>query len=156
MLLSRCGKLIKRNAIRYRDCIIHIIIFIASPIITIQPQSKTFKEKERSVLALWIAATGVGPIYYTWQKYDPFSDSWVLPSNRAENAKSLKLKFSMITEEDQGIYHCIVSNGDGHVISDNINITVYGMLYICHYIEMYNIINQLILINHNKHTYITG
>ena len=46
------------------------------------------------------------------------------------NAQSLKLKFSVITEEDEGIYCCIVSNDDGHVISNYVNITVYGMLLI--------------------------
>ena len=31
-------------------------------------------------------------------------------------------------EEDQGMYHCIVTNDDGSIISDNVNITVYGKL----------------------------
>ena len=106
------------------------ISFIASPVITIQPKSKIFKENQRSILALWIAGTGVGPISYKWQKYDPFSDSWIPPSSRAVNAQSLKLKFSVITEEDEGIYCCIVSNDDGHVISNYVNITVYGMFII--------------------------
>ena len=32
----------------------------------------------------------------------------------------------MITEEDEGVYHCIVTNDDGSVVSDNATITVYG------------------------------
>ena len=93
-----------------------------------QPKSQTFKDKERNVLALWIAATGEGPVYYKWEKYDPFSDSWIPPSSRAENIKSLNLTFSVITDEDQGIYHCIVSNDDGHVVSYDANVIVYGKL----------------------------
>ena len=44
------------------------------------------------------------------------------------NITSPNLTFSIITEEDQGIYHCNVSNDDGHVVSDNANVTVYGKL----------------------------
>ena len=29
-------------------------------------------------------------------------------------------------EEDEGIYHCVVTNPDGSVVSDNATITVYG------------------------------
>ena len=101
---------------------------IVSPVITIQPNSQVIKDKERNFLVFWVFATGVGHLYYQWQKYDPFSNSWIPPSNRAENIKSFNLTFSVITEEDQGIYHCIVSNDDGHVVSENATITVYGKL----------------------------
>ena len=67
-------------------------------------------------------------MYYKWEKYDSFSDSWIPPSSRAENIKSVNLTFSVITDEDQGIYRCIVSNDDGHVISYDANIIVYGKL----------------------------
>ena len=67
-------------------------------------------------------------MYYKWEKYDSFSDSWIPPSSRAENIKSVNLTFSVITDEDQGIYHCIVSNDDGHVVSYDANIIVYGKL----------------------------
>ena len=95
-----------------------------------QPKSQTFKDKEKNILTLWIAATGIGPIYYQWQKYDPFSNSWVAPSSRAENITSPNLKFNLITEEDQGLYHCIASNDDGSIVSDDAKITVYGKLQI--------------------------
>ena len=75
-----------------------------------------------------VVATGVGHIYYLWQKYDSYSDSWILVSSRAEDDTSLTLNFSIITEEDQGVYRCIVANYDGSVISDNVTITVFGML----------------------------
>ena len=39
------------------------------------------------------------------------------------------MTFSVIMEEDHGMYHCIVTNDDGSVISDDVNITVYGKLY---------------------------
>jgi len=32
----------------------------------------------------------------------------------------------VITEEDEGVYHCIVTNDDGSIVSDNATITVYG------------------------------
>ena len=99
-----------------------------SPIIITQPKSQVIKDKERNIVVLWVFANGTESLYYQWQKYDLFSNSWIPPSNRAENIKSLNLTFSVITEEDQGIYHCIVSNDDGHVVSDNATITIYGML----------------------------
>ena len=103
-------------------------ISIASPVIAMQPKSETFKNKERSIVALWIIATGIGPIHYQWEKYDSLSDKWILPSSRAVGITSSNLTFSIITEEDEGIYHCIVNNDDGHIVSDNANIIVYGKL----------------------------
>ena len=98
----------------------------ASPVITVHPKSQTFKDKQRNVLTLWTVATGALPIYYQWQKYDPLSNNWISPSTRAENVTSPNLTFSVITEEDEGLYHCIASNVDGNVFSDYANITVYG------------------------------
>ena len=108
----------------------HITVSTASPIITLQPISCTFKSKKRNVLVFEIVATGhgVGQIKYTWQKYDSFNDSWIPVSDRAINDTSPTLNFSVITEEDQGMYHCIVSNYDGSVSSDNVTITVFGRL----------------------------
>ena len=102
------------------------VFYIASPIITVQPMSRTFKHNKRNVSAFQIIATGVGHVYYLWQKYDSFTDSWVPLSSRAVNDTSPNLNFSTITEEDQGIYHCIVKNYDGSVTSDNASITVFG------------------------------
>jgi len=68
----------------------------------------------------------MGPIHYQWEKYQPSDGSWMKPSNRAVNTTSSKLIFSVITEEDEGVYHCIVTNDDGSVVSDNATITVYG------------------------------
>lgn len=118
----------------------HIYLFsIASPVISIQPKSHRFKDNERNVQALRIVATGLGPIYYQWQKFDPLSKNWVSPSVRAVYTNSLNLTFSIITEEDQGIYRCVVSNNDGHVVSDSANVTVYGKLipasFVCCIIE---------------------
>ena len=94
-----------------------------------QPKSQTVKEKETNVLALWIAATAVGPIHYQWQKYDTHTNSWISPSNRADNITSPNLTFNVITEEDEGLYHCIAGNDDGNVSSLDARITVYGKLY---------------------------
>ena len=106
----------------------HLIVFTASPIITLQPTSRTFKYNKRNVLAFEIVATGVGQIEYMWQKYNPLTDSWIPVSGRAINDTSPTLNFSVITEEDQGMYHCMVSNYDGNVTSDNATITVFGRL----------------------------
>ena len=95
-----------------------------------QPRSQTFKDKEKNVLTLQIIATGVGPIHYQWQKYDPFTNSWIPPSSRTEYVTSPNLTFSVITEEDQGLYRCIASNDDGTVLSHHANITVYGKFII--------------------------
>ena len=93
-----------------------------------QPTSRIFKYDRRDVLVFEIFATGVGQIEYLWQKYDPFTDSWIPISSRAINNTSPTLKISVITEEDQGMYHCIVTNYDGSVTSDNVTITVFGRL----------------------------
>jgi len=71
-------------------------------------------------------ATGMDPILYKWEKYQSSSISWITPSNTVVNATSPTLKFTVITEEDEGIYRCIVTNDDGSVASDNATITVYG------------------------------
>ena len=93
-----------------------------------QPTSRTFKYNKRNVPVFEIVATGVGHITYLWQKYDSYNNSWVSLLSRAMNDSSPNLNFSLITEEDQGIYHCIVTNYDGSVTSDNVTLTVYGML----------------------------
>ena len=46
------------------------------------------------------------------------------------NITSPNLTFSVIMEEDQGIYQCIVTNDDGSVPSDNVNIAVQGKIFI--------------------------
>ena len=71
-------------------------------------------------------AIGIGPIYYQWEKYDSVEDTWITPSYRADNISSHHLVFSGITDEDEGIYHCIVTNDDGSVVSDNATVTVYS------------------------------
>jgi len=71
-------------------------------------------------------ATGIPTIFYKWEKYQPSTDSWTRPSSRAFNITSPKLIFSVITEEDEGVYHCIATNHDGSVVSDNATMTVFG------------------------------
>ncbi|XP_065903803.1 basement membrane-specific heparan sulfate proteoglycan core protein-like [Dysidea avara] len=96
-----------------------------TPNITVQPQSGVFKNNDRNVMLFEVVATGMDPISYQWEKYQSFSNSWIRPSNRAVSVTSSKLIFSVITEEDEGIYHCIVTNDDGSVVSDDVNVTVY-------------------------------
>ena len=87
---------------------------------------------EEELSALKCEAEGIGPISYKWEKYQPSSDSWIRPSDRAVNITSTKLIFTVIMEEDEGIYHCVVANDDGSVVSDNATITVYGECYCIH------------------------
>ena len=46
------------------------------------------------------------------------------------NITSPKLIFSVITEEDEGVYRCVATNDDGSVVSGNATITIYGELKI--------------------------
>ena len=77
-------------------------------------------------MALCCSAIGMRPIYYRWEKYYLSNNSWIRPSHRAVSVTSPNLKFNVITEEDEGVYHCTVTNDDGSVISDNATIHVYG------------------------------
>ena len=107
----------------------HAHIFpVASPIISLQPTSRTFKNNSSNVSVFEIVATGVGHVYYLWQKYNTITDEWAPLPSRAINDTSPYLNFTIITEEDQGIYHCIATNYDGSVLSDNATITVFGRL----------------------------
>ena len=99
---------------------------IALPNITTQPKSVLLKTESNQTNGLLCLATGVGPIYYKWEKYDSVDDRWIKPSHRAENISSQLLLFNGVTEEDEGFYHCIVTNDDGSVVSDNATIIVYG------------------------------
>jgi len=71
----------------------------------------------------------MGPTYYQWEKYQSFSNSWEKPSSRAINITSPNLMFSVITEEDEGVYRCVVTNTNGDtVVSVNASISVYGKI----------------------------
>ena len=72
------------------------------------------------------SAVGMGPIHVKWEKYDSLNNSWMSPSHRASSILSFDLKFSVITEDDEGIYRCVVTNNDGRAVSDNATIHVYG------------------------------
>ena len=92
------------------------------------PVSIYIKEGDFNVNALSCSAIGIGPIYYRWEKYHLPNNSWISPSNRAMSSSitTQNLKFSNITEEDEGDYRCVVTNDDGSVTSDNATIYVYG------------------------------
>ena len=71
-------------------------------------------------------AYGIGSISYQWEKYYSFNNSWMVPSKKGINVTSPKLMFTTITEEDEGIYRCLVFNSDCNRVSNNATITVYG------------------------------
>ena len=104
----------------------YILYSTALPIITKQPVSVTISARKLNIIALYCSAIGMGPIYYQWEKYHLSNNSWIRPSHRVVNMKSPNLTFNVITEEDEGVYHCVVTNDDGSVISDNATIHVYG------------------------------
>ena len=105
------------------------MLYIALPNITKHPISITFKEGDLNVTALRCAATGIGPINYHWEKYDSSSNTWMNPSHRATSITTQNLKFKVITEEDEGVYRCIVTNDDGSVTSDNGTVSIYGKCF---------------------------
>ena len=76
---------------------------------------------------MYCVAAGVGYLYYQWQKYQPSNNSWIRPSSRAVNVTSPKLVYRLIKEEDEGIYHCVVTTDHNTaVVSDNATLRVYG------------------------------
>ena len=92
--------------------------------ITKHPRSVVVREN--NMASVECLASAIGKIHYQWEKYFLTNDSWITQSNKAINFTSPKLIFIAITEEDEGIYHCIASNNDGSKISNNATITVYG------------------------------
>ena len=96
----------------------------------IQPNvSVEYKENKIDVTPFECLAEGhryAGGIHYLWEKYYPLNDSWIKPSDRVVNVTSRYLKFSMITEEDEGVYHCVAINEDGQIPSNSSSIIVYG------------------------------
>ena len=102
------------------------ICFTALPNITMQPASTAVRQGELNVIATSCEVVGMGPVYFKWEKYHTVNNSWIKPSDRAVNTTSPNLKFSVIKEEDEGVYHCIITNDDGSVISENATIFIYG------------------------------
>ena len=102
------------------------IACIALPVIIKQPISNICKRNSNKSCELECYATGIGFIQYKWENYQSSSNSWIRPSHRAVDVTSPKLIFSVITEEDEGVYRCVVSNHDGIVMSKSINVTSYG------------------------------
>ena len=100
--------------------------YTALPNITMQPTPVTFKAGDKNVTAMSCKAIGVEPIHYQWERYHSLDNNWITPSHRAMDTTSPNLKFSIITEEDEGPYRCIVTNDDGSIISDSATMFVYG------------------------------
>ena len=71
-------------------------------------------------------ATGIGTLSYQWEKYQKSNNTWIKFFHKNINATSPYLIFSEVIEEDEGLYHCIVANSDGWILSDNATVTVYG------------------------------
>jgi len=101
------------------------------PIITKQPLSKRFRNRDKTITTLECAANGTGNITYQWEKYQATGNHWTKPSTRVMNNSLPKLTFSVIREEDEGVYRCKISNHDGSVVTDNATITVYGEQQCC-------------------------
>ena len=97
-------------------------MLLDTPVIVKHPKSIVVREyTEASIECL---ANGIGPIYYQWERHWSSNDSWIIPLNI--NITSPKLVFDVISEKDEGVYHCTAFNDDGIAISNNATITVYG------------------------------
>ena len=79
-----------------------------------------------NVISVSCLAIGIGSIHYQWEKYNFFNNNWIRPSHRAVNITSLSLIFSIVAEEDEGVYRCVVTSNNGSVFSDNATVRVYG------------------------------
>ena len=101
-------------------------MFIASPVFDVEPKSIEIRNGSKTITVLQCLAFGQPPIQYNWEKFYPLSNRWKDPSSRAVSVTSSNLIFSVITEEDEGTYQCIVTNDDGSVVSNNATVTVYG------------------------------
>ena len=106
--------------------LLSLLLCIAMPTIIKHPVSMAFSKNSKQVSTLSCLANGLEPLKYLWQMYQSTNDSWTKPSIRAVNFTSPKLVFSKLTEEDKGIYRCIVFSEDDHVVSNNATITLYG------------------------------
>ena len=107
---------------------------VALPSITVQPAPQKLKREDMNITAISCSAIGMGPIYYKWEKHYSSNNSWIRPSHRAMNITSPDLTFSVISEEDEGVYRCVVTNDDGSVISNNATIHIYGKYSMTTYI----------------------
>lgn len=114
-------------------CITYIISFASTaiPHIQVHPKPELCRADERQKIVLFCLATGLMPIIYKWEKYQSSTDNWIVPSHRAVDVTSPKLIFSVITEEDEGIYRCVATNDDGVAKSGNATLTVFGEYSTC-------------------------
>ena len=104
----------------------YCMLLLATPIIVTHPKSVVSKEGGTKIFLSCSAYDfGIDHVQYNWEKYHPSDGRWIRLSRRHRRKK---LIFSVITEEDEGVYHCIATNSDGSVVSNNATITVYGEL----------------------------
>jgi len=107
-------------------CVSLLYYIVARPSIIMHPLSITIRAGAKNEMIMNCEATGIGSINYNWEKYHVSSKSWIRPSHRATNIASPKLVYRVVKEEDEGIYHCVVSNGYDSAVSDSATLTVYG------------------------------
>ena len=89
--------------------------------------SVAVRENDTNQVVMQCLAEGTGSIWYHWEKYELSSRTWKNLSHQA----SPNLTFSIIREEDQGIYRCVATNYDGSTKSNNATLRVYGTYHIC-------------------------
>ena len=114
-----------------------IFTVTAVPSIIAQPLSKAIREGEANVTAMSCNVTGMGPIYFQWERYNAITSSWMKPSRRAVNIRSPNLVFNIIEEEDEGVYRCIITNNNKSIVSDNATIFVYGEYFCMQLVHTY-------------------
>ena len=110
------------------------VCFSAAPTIQIHPKSTTLRENDTNEVVMHCLAVGMGYIQYHWEKYELSSGTWMELSHQAYTTSS-NLTFSIISEENEGVYRCVATNYDGSTASGNATLRVYGGYYIiCIYI----------------------
>ena len=102
------------------------MLFVATPIITTHPKSEVRKVGETKLFLNCSAYGYGGDVKYRWEKYQPSSESWLLPPYQRSKIISPILRIFVVKNKDEGIYRCTASNDDGIAVSKNATITVYG------------------------------
>lgn len=91
---------------------------INTPVITIQPQSRTISATETTNFT--VAATGSAPLSYQWQR----AGANLANGGHFSGVTTATLTVSNADTNDNGAYRCIISNPGGSVTSLEANLTV--------------------------------
>ena len=85
-------------------------------------------------LNITLSCEATGPVRYQWRRVNG-----EISNDRAEGVNTSTLTISSVTEQDEGDYYCVASNGgmDGLLYSNESqksSVTVYGKLFCTSYV----------------------